>query len=120
MGMVTDLLNDWSPAIYLSMNPAKYGHPGTADFKGSDAHAELVKSHRVKWMEESFPVRMGHIAAKVEKGGFLCGEHVTIADCYLVPALARFTSGDIDHVDPKVGYLYPAIPLLHFSLSKYQ
>jgi glutathione S-transferase len=107
MGMVQDLVSDWSPVVLIGMNPAKLGHP--EDLKGSDAHPDVVKALRTRWMAESFPARMEYIAKRVESGGFLVGDTVTIADCVLVPALGRFTAGTVDFVDLTAMDAFPAV-----------
>mmetsp|Transcript_2670 Transcript_2670/g.4235 ORF Transcript_2670/g.4235 Transcript_2670/m.4235 type:complete len:231 (-) Transcript_2670:211-903(-) len=107
MGLVGDFQADFGTLIQIGLTPAKLGHP--EDLKDTDAHAAIVKALRTKWMAESFPMRMAQIAARVESGGFLVGDTVTIADCLLVPTLARFPQGTVDYIDAACMDAYPAV-----------
>ena len=88
-------------------DPTLYGHP--SDFRGTEAHAVAVKAVRAKFVAEELPKYMGFFSARLGGGGFLCGAEPTIADCSLVPVLARLRSGAVDHVPSDCLESYPAV-----------
>jgi len=107
LGLVADLNTEWRTPVFIGMNPAAFGY--AKEFKGTPEHMEVVKAIREKWMAENFPKFMGFVTARVKGGGFMAGDTVTIADCALIPALARFTSGSVDHVPATCMEAFPEV-----------
>ena len=108
-GLVDDLQREWRTPVGIGFqDPTLYGHP--ADFRGTDEHSAVVKAVRAKFCEEELPKFMGFLQARLEGGGYLCGTaEPTIADCALIPVLARFTSGAVDHVPVDCLGPYPEV-----------
>ena len=97
LGLVGDLSRAWRTPVGIGINPTGYGYP--ADFKGTDAHAVVVKSVRENFVAEALPKYMGFLQTRLAgSGGFLCGPAPTIADAALVPILNRLRCGQVDHV----------------------
>jgi len=100
IGLLDDMKNSWSPNLYMSMRPAKFGYP--ADYAKTEEGKEKLKSMRQAWIKDELPIYLGHLMAKIEKNGgkwLASSDKPTIADCYAVPALRNYTRGHIDHVD---------------------
>lgn len=79
LGLVGDLTRAWSPSLYLSMRPHRFGYP--ADWAGEEKE-KVVKSVRDAFMADEFPKFMGYFEdlLKESGGGFLTGDDLTIAD----------------------------------------
>jgi len=110
IALVEDMKTSWTPCLYLSMRPQKFGYP--EKFGETDEGKALIKSLREKWIQEELPARLGFIAARLEKNGgkwLASKDKPTIADCYAVPFIRQFSKGFIDHVDPKCLEINPTI-----------
>jgi len=84
------------------MNPQDFGYTAP-DFKNSDAHKAVIKQVREAFVETTLSKFLAFFAARLSKScACLSGDHVTIADCALVPTLNRLASGAIDHVPASV------------------
>jgi glutathione S-transferase len=79
LGLVGDLTRAWSPSLYLSMRPGRFGYP--ADWSGEEKD-KVVKAVREAFVSEDLPKFMGHFEELVKESGdgFLTGEDLTIAD----------------------------------------
>ena len=101
ISLVDEMQNSWQPRLYVGMSPKNFGYPDDESWKGSEEHKKATELARSRWIEDDLPVYLGHIKKQLANNGskFLCGENVTIADCYLVPLLNRLASGGIDYVD---------------------
>ena len=101
ISLVDEMSNSWAPRLYVGMQPKNFGYPDDDAWKGSDEHKKATEIARTRWVDDDLPVYLGHVKKQLAKSGgkFLCGEKVTIADCYLVPMLNRLSSGGIDCVD---------------------
>ena len=109
-GLVNDLQREWRVPVGIGFqDPTLYGHP--ADFRGTAAHAAAVQAVRAKFCAEELPRYMGFLSSRLSAGGggFLCGAEPTIADCALVPVLARLCSGAVDHVPADCLEPYPEV-----------
>ena len=113
IALVDDMLTSWRSCLYIGMNPSALGHEcdDGSEFKGSAKHDEITKRMRETWMRDEFPKYCGFFAKRFENGQqWLCpGDAPTLADCALVPALRRFSSGGIDYVDAACLDAYPEI-----------
>lgn len=109
MGLTDDLVRDWRPMIYLGMRPEVFGYP--AEVKGTEEHAERVKTLRVAFVQNDLPKYMKLVSDKIEAAGgaFVAGPEPTIADCHLVPALRNYQKGHIDHVPTTCLDEYPVV-----------
>ena len=98
IGLAGDFDRAWMPCLYLGMRPATFGYP--EDFTKTDEGKELVRSMRVSFVEEKLPQFLTWYAEILRTNGnaFICGSQPTIADCVLLPQLAKFRAGFIDHV----------------------
>jgi glutathione S-transferase len=101
ISLVDEMQNSWAPRLYVGMSPKNFGYPDDESWKGSEEHKKATELARLRWIEDDLPVYLGHIKKQLANNGgkFICGENVTIADCYLVPLLNRLASGGIDYVD---------------------
>lgn len=106
LGVVQDFKDSWTPCLYISRAPEKYGHDKVDD------KVALVKKVRAYWVKEHLP----KFAADLQKllvahdGQFLASTAgPTIADCVAVPFLRSFTKGHIDHVATTVLDQYPVL-----------
>lgn len=99
IGLIQDMQKSWSPALYISMNPASFGYP--EDYSKTPEGKAKVESMRKAWVEKELPVFLSRFEAKISKngGGFLCGDTPTLADCVAIPAIRNYTRGHVDHVD---------------------
>ena len=107
LGLAGDLQRDWRAPVYIGMNPAASGYPD--DFKGTDEHAAVVKRVRESWMATDFVKYMGILTKRLEKSKFLVGDTPTIADCMMVPLIARFASGGVDFIPTDCLEAYPVV-----------
>ena len=111
LGLALDFHREWSPCIYLGMDPARYGHAEDVD-KGA-----LCASLRGAWlapgggMEKFMNYFTTLLATNGCEGGdgFLCGSVPTIADLDMWPRLTYFTKGIADHVPADSLERYPEI-----------
>ena len=95
-GLVGDLQREWRVPVGIGFqDPSLFGHSG--DIRGTPEHAGIVKAVREKFLAEELPKFMGFLQKRLGKPGkeYLCGPEPTIADCALVPVLARFTCGQV-------------------------
>jgi glutathione S-transferase len=108
-GLIGDLQREWRVPVGIGFqDPTLYGYP--PDFRGTEAHSAVVKAVRAKFCTEELPKYMGFLSKRLSaSGGFLCGAEPTIADCSLVPVLARFISGGVDHVPRDCLEPYPEV-----------
>jgi glutathione S-transferase len=101
IGVLQDMQNSWSPYIYMSMNPSKYGYDANS-FQSEEGKTKLAQL-RKDWIAKELPHWLSLLEKLMEQNGggpFLCGGTTpTIADCMAVPQLRAFTKGHIDHVD---------------------
>lgn len=95
--LVEDLQRLWQPCFYVSMYPARFGHP--ADIS-DEAKGAIIQPMRERFVAESLPQMMGFVKQMLADNGgaFLAGPNVTIADCVAVPQLRFFMRGVADHV----------------------
>lgn len=109
IGLCDDFVRAWAPCIYIGMAPEGFGY--SADFKGSDEHAATVQALRERFLANELPKFCGFFAERLAASGgpFVCGAAPTLADCYLVPELAKFGKGFIDHVPATCLDAYPAL-----------
>ena len=109
MGLVGDFNRAYSPLITVAMSPADVGHFHPADWKGGDAHKAIIKECRETFIRDTLPKFMGYFSGRFAAKAFLCGDHPTIADCFLIPILNRLTSGGVDYIPTTVLEPYPAV-----------
>eukprot|EP01062_Namystynia_karyoxenos_P071982 TRINITY_DN6781_c0_g1_i2.p2 TRINITY_DN6781_c0_g1~~TRINITY_DN6781_c0_g1_i2.p2 ORF type:complete len:223 (+),score=83.14 TRINITY_DN6781_c0_g1_i2:81-749(+) len=107
IGLSDDLARAWGPCLYISMKPEMFGHAGISD----EAKAAMVKSLREQFLENTLPAYFGWLSKFLEESGgqFFAGPKPTIADCTLLPQLARFISGDLEHIPPTCMDKFPAL-----------
>jgi len=108
IGVLGDLHREWSPSIYISMKPQRYGH---ADDIDADAKAGLTQKLREGFLANELPRFMGYFANFIEESGgkFLAGATITIADCAALHSLSYYGKGIADHVPTDTLDAYPAI-----------
>lgn len=107
LGLVGDFAKAWLPAFYLAMRPEMFGYE--KDFHKTEEGKALVQRLREEFVKDKLPQFMEYFTNFIGKNKFLCGNEVTIADCAFLPAIARFSSGDIDFVAADTLAPYPAI-----------
>lgn len=96
LGVCGDLAKAWNPALYAGMRPEVYGYP--EGHQKTEEGKKLTEKLRTEFVTNKLPSFLGYFSDYLGEGKFLCGEEVTIADLSLLPALARFSSGDLDFV----------------------
>jgi len=98
LGVMGDMDRAFQPGLYLGMRPQSFGYP--EDFSKTEEGQAVVKKLRESFLEKDLPTYLGFIESLLDRngGGFLCGEEPTIADCYAIPNLRRFTRGFMDHI----------------------
>lgn len=100
IGLIGDMQQSWTPMLYISGKPTKYGYP--EGYQNTPEGKAKVESMRKDWIAKELPVFLSNFEAKIEKNGgkFLCGgDKPSLADCVLVPAIRNFTRGHVDFVD---------------------
>jgi len=96
LGVAADLDRAYSPAIYVSMKPEMYGHE--ADSQGTEEGKARTKALREKFCAEELPRHVAFYETFLGEEQFICGPEVTIADCVILPQLAKFQAGFVDHI----------------------
>jgi glutathione S-transferase len=107
LGLAGDMDSAWAPAIYISMRPHLYGYP--EGHNKTEQGKALIKSLRLKFIEETLPQFMKYYEGLLGDNDFICGNDITIADCVLLPQLAKFQAGFLDHVPTDCLDKYPKI-----------
>ena len=65
---------------------------------------------RTEWVETKLGEWMGKLVAMLGPDPkFICGDNISMADCCLLPSLAKFQAGFIDHVPPTCLDKFPII-----------
>ena len=104
MALLDDMKHSFQPCFFMGRVPEKYGHP--EGFGKTEEGKELVKTLRIRWMEQEFPKFMGYLERWLDKNDnkWLAtkGEQPTLADCVVVPYLRMFTKGFVDHIPTDV------------------
>ena len=108
LGLGADFHREWSPCIYISMSPEKYGHAEDCD------KVALTKRLRQAWLAPGGGLErfMRYFEAHLDAAGgnaFLCGTQPTIADLDVWPRLTYFTRGIADGVPKDSLDKYPKI-----------
>ena len=107
-GFVTDIERAWRPPVGVGIDPSTYGY--AADFRGTEGHAAVVKAVREQFVAEALPKYMEFLGKRLgDDRRFLCGDAPTIADCWLIPILNRFTCGAVDHVPVECLEPFPTV-----------
>ena len=98
LAMAGDFDREWMPSLYIGMRPTAYGYP--AEFAGTEEHKALVKKMRTDFVAEGGALDkwMAHYENQLGDNKFMCGNTVTIVDCHMVPQLAKYRAGFIDHI----------------------
>lgn len=97
--LLGDMDKAFMPCFYLGMRPAKFGYPD--DFNKTDEGKAKIKELREGFVQNELPRFLGYLERFISESGgkFLCGDTVTLADCYWLPQLRRFKAGHMDHID---------------------
>eukprot|EP01063_Lacrimia_lanifica_P028629 TRINITY_DN4214_c0_g1_i1.p1 TRINITY_DN4214_c0_g1~~TRINITY_DN4214_c0_g1_i1.p1 ORF type:complete len:497 (+),score=205.89 TRINITY_DN4214_c0_g1_i1:82-1491(+) len=108
LGFVNDFQTAWAPCLYIGMMPGKYGRP--EDFAKTDEGQALIKKMREAWVADTLPQFAKWMSEMIDaNGGFIAAGHLTVADLALLPMLARYQAGYIDHVPKDCLDAYPTI-----------
>ena len=115
LGLVSDIYRDFRPAVGMALvDPAVHGHDSA--IKGTTEQKIAVRRAREAFMTGPFVRHMKVLSKRLAAGGdekamYICGgtDGPTIADCALVPLLARFKSGGVDHVPATCLDAYPVV-----------
>jgi glutathione S-transferase len=102
IGLSEDIDRAFGPSLYLSMKPTEYGMP--EDYAKTDAGKEHIRKLRVTFATEKLPVFLTYLqnALAASGGGFFGGASPSLADCQILPQLAKFQAGFIDHIPTDV------------------
>ena len=108
LGLVGDLTRAWSPSLYISMRPERFGYPPKEEWADVDA---TTKKLRVSFVENELPRFMEYFAGLIKENGghFLTGEHLTIADIAAYQSIHYYRRGLADHVPKDCLEAYPEI-----------
>jgi glutathione S-transferase len=99
IGLVEDLTGAWTPAMYISMAPSKYGY--SAEYAKTEEGVKKISEMRTAFVQKQLPVYLTYLEKLIEKNGgkwLVAGDEPTIADCLAVATLRNFTRGHIDCV----------------------
>ena len=110
LGLITDLNNAFQPALLIGMRPANLGYPD--GFQNTDEGKKLIETMRTSFLETVLPKFMEFMEAMLEKSGgdwLVAGEKPTIADCFAVPNIRRFSRGYIDCIPATALNNYPKV-----------
>jgi glutathione S-transferase len=113
IGLLEDMAASLSPAIYISMNPTRFGYP--EGYSKTEEGQAKIQTMRQAWISTELPKWLGFLETLLNKNGagggkFLAGgDTPTIADCVAIPALRNFTRGHLDHIDPHCLEGHPTI-----------
>jgi prostaglandin-H2 D-isomerase / glutathione transferase len=128
INLVSDLNNAFTPCLIIARNPHVLGHP-----EGSEKSEEGVlrtQALRTSFLQNTLPKFLDYMDRMLQKSGgdwLVAGEKPTIADCFAVPYIRRFSRGYIDYIPttaldthPRVvAYLekFCALPAIHGRYS---
>lgn len=111
LGVAADLDRAYLPGLYLGMAPEKFGHE--ANSQATDAGKARTKELREKFCSEELPKFMAFYEQFIGAGNgneqFICGPELTIADCVILPQLAKFQAGFVDYIPKDVLDAYPKV-----------
>lgn len=107
LGVAGDLDRAWMAPLYAGMRPTQFGYP--ENYQKTEEGKALVKTLRDKFLEERMPEFMEFYEGFLGDNKFICGDEITIADCVILPQLAKFSAGFIDHVPSDTLNKYPKI-----------
>lgn len=106
IGIITDMNNAFTPALYIANRPEMFGYP-----EGSQSTEEgklRIQALRTAFANTILPKFLDIIDKLLLKSAastnndtacwLVPGDTPTIADCFAVPNLRRFSRGFIDHV----------------------
>lgn len=99
LGVIGDLNNAFMPGLYMGMRPHLFGYEEGS--QATDEGKKIIEQVRTAFVQTELPKYLGFLEALLEKSGgdwLVAGDSPTIADCFAVPNIRRFTCGFIDHV----------------------
>jgi glutathione S-transferase len=100
LGITSDLTRAWTPALYISMRPEKFGYP-KGDAWAKEEKDATVKKLREEFLEEELPKYMKFYGDLIKEAGgdaFLIGESLTIADIAAYQTISYFRKGIADYI----------------------
>lgn len=102
LGLSDDFDRAFYPSLMLANRPAEFGLP--EDFAKSDAGKEQIRAVREKFAAEKLPVFLTYLQSELAKSGgvFFGGASPNLADCQILPQLAKYQAGFIDHIPTSV------------------
>lgn len=111
IGLITDLNNAFTPSLYISVRPQVFGYPEGS--QATDEGKARTEALRTTFWKEILPTFLDHIEALLSKSGnkwLVSGcDKPTIADCFAVPNLRRFTCGHIDFIPSNCLETHPKV-----------
>jgi prostaglandin-H2 D-isomerase / glutathione transferase len=108
IGVVEDMNTSFSPALYIGMNPTRFGHP--EGYGKTEEGQAKIRTMREAWITSELPKWLGFLETMLTKNGgtFLVGGD-TPTDCVAIAALRNFTRGHLDYVNPECLAGHPTI-----------
>mmetsp|Transcript_9533 Transcript_9533/g.14344 ORF Transcript_9533/g.14344 Transcript_9533/m.14344 type:complete len:224 (-) Transcript_9533:85-756(-) len=108
IGLAEDFDRAFFPCLMTAMRPVAMGHP--EDFAKTPEGQETIRNMRTAFVNDTIPTFLNHYTRYLEaSGAFFCGSEPTIADCYILPQLAKFQAGFIDHIPTDCLDKYPVV-----------
>ena len=99
IGLITDLNNAFIPCLSMANRPQLLGYP--EGYQLTEEGKERSKALRHSFHQVTLPLFLTHVEGLLEQsaGPWLVeGDKPTIADCFAVPSLRRFSCGYIDDI----------------------
>jgi glutathione S-transferase len=107
LGLAGDFDRSLQPSLYIGMAPKNYGFP--EGYNKTPEGQERIKKLRQEFAAETLPRFMSYYDKLLGDNAYFAGNEMTIADCYILPQLRKFTRGIIDHIPNDILDKYPKI-----------
>ena len=108
IGLSDDFERAYVPGIYMAMRPVEFGMP--EDYGKTEEGQEHIRKIRQRFVAEKLPFFLDHFQKILDStGDFFGGSSPSLADCQILPQLARFQAGFIDHIPTTVLDSHPGI-----------
>lgn len=98
LGVMGDLERAFFPSLMIGMRPQLFGYED--GFNKTEEGQAVVKKVREAFVQTELPKYLGFLESLMDRhgGGFLCGDKPTIADCFCIPNIRKFSRGFLDHI----------------------
>mmetsp|Transcript_84466 Transcript_84466/g.244179 ORF Transcript_84466/g.244179 Transcript_84466/m.244179 type:complete len:152 (-) Transcript_84466:65-520(-) len=109
IGLEEDIGRLMFPSFHIMVKPESYGYP--ADIP-NDLLVKLQRSLRGRLVAENGELQrmLGFLESYLEdETDWLCGEHLTIADCQVIPRLRQLKNGKLEGIPEDLVDRFPRL-----------